>query len=48
MFHSIDANESIWLERDFEEQEVWEVVRELNGDKASGLDGFTMAFFKKC
>jgi hypothetical protein len=47
-FHSIDADESIWLERDFEEQEVWEVVRDLNGDKALGPDGFTMAFFKRC
>jgi hypothetical protein len=24
LFHPIDADESIWLERDFEEQEVWE------------------------
>ena len=28
-FLSIDADESIWLERDFEEQEVWEAVRDL-------------------
>jgi len=27
---------------------VWEVVRGLNGDKAPGLDGFTIAFFQKC
>jgi len=33
-FLSIDPEESIWLEREFEEQEVWEVVRDLNGDKA--------------
>jgi hypothetical protein len=32
------------MERDFEE-EVWEVVRKLKGDKAPGLDGFSMAFF---
>jgi hypothetical protein len=38
---------SNWLERDFEEQ-VWEVVRDLNGDKAPGPDGFTMAFSHKC
>jgi hypothetical protein len=43
-FMSIATDESIWLETDFE-QEVWEVVRDLNGDKAPGLDGFTMAFF---
>jgi hypothetical protein len=33
-FLSIDADERNWLERDFEESEVWEVVRDLNGDKA--------------
>jgi len=47
-FISIDEDESIWLERDFEEKEVWDVIRELNGDKAPGPDGFTMAFFQKC
>jgi hypothetical protein len=47
-FSSIDAEESNWLEWEFEEQEVWEVVRNLNGDKAPGPDGFTMAFFQKC
>jgi hypothetical protein len=47
-FSSIDAEERLWLERDFEEQEVWDVVRDLNGDKAPGPDGFTMAFFQKC
>jgi hypothetical protein len=36
---------SLWLECVFEEQEV---VREMRGDKASGLDGFSMAFFQKC
>jgi hypothetical protein len=24
------------------------VIRDLNGDKAPGPDGFTMAFFQKC
>jgi hypothetical protein len=47
-FSSIDAEESIWLEREFEEQEMWEVVRDLNGDKAPGPNGFTIAFFQKC
>jgi len=32
-FLSIDANGSIWLERQFKE-EVWDVVMDLNGDKA--------------
>jgi hypothetical protein len=36
-----------WLERHFEESEVLEVVRDLNGDKALGPDRFSMAFFFK-
>jgi hypothetical protein len=46
-FLSIDVDDSIWLEREFEEK-VWDVIRDLNGDKAPGPDGFTMAFFQKC
>jgi len=45
LFLSIDAKESNRLGRDFEEQEVREVVRDLNGDKALGPDSFTIAFF---
>jgi hypothetical protein len=47
-FISIDDGERIWMEREFEECEVWEVVWNFNGDKAPRLDGFTMAFFQKC
>jgi hypothetical protein len=47
-FSSIDEEEKMWLERDFEELEVWEVVKGMDGDKAPGLDGFTMAFFQSC
>jgi hypothetical protein len=47
-FLSINADESIWLERRFEEEEVWDVIRDLNGDKALGPDSFTMAFIQKC
>jgi hypothetical protein len=47
-FLSIDAEESIWLERAFEEKEVWDVIRDLNRDKAPSPDGFIMAFFQKC
>jgi hypothetical protein len=42
-FSPIDAEKGTWLEREFEEQEVWEVVCNLNGDKALGPNGFTMA-----
>ena len=47
-FSSIDVEEKCWLERDFEEKEVWEVVKGMKGDKASSPDGFTMAFFQSC
>jgi hypothetical protein len=48
VFSSIDEEEKVWLERDFEEMEVWEVVKGMDGDKARGQDGFTMAFFQSC
>jgi hypothetical protein len=45
-FHSIGEDEAIWLERAFEEDKVFEVVKALNSDKYSGLDDFTMIFSK--
>jgi hypothetical protein len=47
-FDSIGEVEAIMLERDFEEGEVLEVLKAMNGDKASGPDGFSMAFFQVC
>jgi hypothetical protein len=47
-FKCIGEDEGSWLEREFEESEVYEVVRNLNGDKALGPDGFSLAFFQKC
>jgi len=44
-FDSISESEASCLERAFEE-EVRKVVSVMNGDKASGPDGFSMAFFK--
>jgi hypothetical protein len=46
--NSIDEGERVWMEREFGEEEVWEVVRKMKGDKAPGPDGFSMAFFQKC
>ena len=40
--------ERVWLERKFERDEIFQVVRDLEGDKAPGLDGFTMAFYHHC
>ena len=37
-----------WLERRFEKEEVLRVVKELEGDRALGLDGFSMAFYHHC
>jgi hypothetical protein len=36
------------LERPFEEEEVFMVVKALNCDKALGPDGFTTGFFQAC
>jgi len=47
-FDSILESESYWLERDFGEQEERKVVKAMVGDKAPGLDGFSMAFFQTC
>ena len=48
-FNSIDEGERLWLEREFEEDVVWEVVKKLTkDDKAPSSDEFTMAFFQKC
>jgi hypothetical protein len=38
-FNSIGEDEAIWLERAFKEDEVFEVVKDLNGDKAPSLLG---------
>jgi hypothetical protein len=45
---SIDEGERVWMEREFEENEVWKVVRKMKGNKAPGPDGFSMAFFQTC
>jgi hypothetical protein len=39
-FSSIGVEEATWLERVFEESEVVEMVRALNGGTAPGPDGF--------
>jgi hypothetical protein len=41
-FDSIDEEDASWLERLFEESEVLEVVKGMNSEKATGLDGFSM------
>ena len=36
------------LEVPFSEEEVFSTLSSLNGDKASGSDGFTLAFWQDC
>uniref|UniRef100_A0A2N9J2H5 Reverse transcriptase domain-containing protein n=1 Tax=Fagus sylvatica TaxID=28930 RepID=A0A2N9J2H5_FAGSY len=47
-FSRITAEEKDLLEHNFEKEEVLQVVKDLQGDKAPSPDGFTMAFFQKC
>ena len=48
VFSSISEEDATWLDRPFDEDEVFGVVNEFKGDKAPGPDGFTMAFFQSC
>ncbi|KAF5481585.1 hypothetical protein F2P56_002225 [Juglans regia] len=45
-FDSIDQPSAVWLERMFEEDEVLNVTRGMDKDKASVPDGFSMTFFQ--
>ena len=47
-FSMIPAEDAIWLERPFGEEEVADVVAGFNGDKAPGPDGFSMGFYQSC
>ena len=44
----LDKTERSMLEREFEKEEIIDALKEAEGDKAPGPDGFTMAFFQKC
>jgi len=46
-FACIREDERLALEREFSKEEVSQVLMEIEGDKAPGPDGFTMAFLKK-
>ncbi len=47
-FSSIGEAKKLLLERRFEKEEIVQVLKDLQGDKAPGPDGFTIAFFQKC
>lgn len=42
-FSSIDGLDLNELDRPFTEEEVWEIVKDMAGDKAPGPDGFSLA-----
>ena len=44
-FAVITTNDNALVERQFDKDEVLQVVKDLQGDKAPGPDDFTMAFF---
>ena len=44
-FACIEEEERQSLEKEFTKEEVIQVLREMEGDKAPGPDGFTMDFF---
>ena len=45
-FPLIPHDVKIWLDREFEEEEVSRVLEECNGDKALGPNGFNFSFIK--
>ena len=47
-FTSLEAEEAAHLERPFSEEEVALALNQINGKKAPGPDGFTLAFFHHC
>ena len=47
-FSRISEEDATWLDRPFDEKEIFGVVHDFNADKALGLDGFTMAFVQSC
>ena len=47
-FACIEKGEQLSLEKEFTKEEVTQVLREMEGDKAPGPDGFTIAFFHIC
>ena len=44
-FISLETEDVKWLERQFDEEEITEVIKGFNGDKASGPDGFPLSLF---
>ena len=48
VFPMIFGENADWLERPFEEAEIFDVIQSFHGDKSLGPDGFPMTFFQAC
>ena len=48
VFPRISSDNADWLDRPFDEVEIFEVIQNFNGDKSPRPDGFPMAFFQTC
>ena len=48
VFPMISGENADWLERPFEEAEIFDVIQSFHGDKSPGPDGFPMTFFQAC
>ncbi|XP_026460621.1 uncharacterized protein LOC113361664 [Papaver somniferum] len=47
-FKRIEAGKQTWLERPFDETEVWEAIKKCGVNKAPGPDGYNVEFYKAC
>lgn len=47
-FTLLEAEDVLWLERQFDEDEITEVIKGFNVDMASGPDGFPLYLFQHC
>ena len=44
----ISSDKALWVERPFEEGEIFDVIQNFNGDKSPGPNEFPMVFFQAC
>jgi hypothetical protein len=47
-FPCLDSSEAVWLERPFQEEDIFQSLLSMEVDKVSGPNGFTIAFFRSC
>ena len=47
-FSCISEEDALWLDRPFDEDEVFGVISNFKGDNAPSPNGFSMAFFQSC